>query len=187
MHHTRKRTPPHGLLRRLMILLCACACSVVTAGAQTDPDGRWENGISEAWWFSETASKEEIASMKSRWQLIAEENRDAASVWVGDYFVGSETHGSYLRLSPRGGFVLLKVNKCAALVEDFSYGKASISATQIQLGPERSFRPHDPNAHSHGSQHTDYNFVPVTLRGDRLLVGESEMPDFGDYIAGLGK
>lgn len=187
MRHTRNPPTRRALLRRLMILLCACACLAATAGAQTEPYERWENGISEAWWFSETASKEEIKSMQSRWQLMAEENRDAASAWAGDYFVGGETHGSYLRLAPRGGFVLLKVNKCAAQVEDFSYGKASISATQIQLIPERMLRPHDPNAHSHGSQHADQDFVPVTFRGDRLLIAKREMPDFGDYIAGLGR
>lgn len=160
----------------------------VAAHAQSDPPERWENGISEAWWFPEAASKDEIAAAQSRWKLIAEENRGAASeAWAGDYFVGDETHGSYLRLSPRGGFVLMKVNKCAAQVDDFSYGKASISPTQVQLIPERPLRPHDPNGHAHGSQHADHNFVPVTFKGDRLLIAESEMPDFGDYVAGLGK
>ncbi len=176
------------VMRRLMMLMCVYTCSVAAAGAQTDPYERWENGISEAWWFSETASRDEVAAVKTRWQLLGEEMSGAtAGAWAGDYSVGGDTHGSYLRLAPRGGFVLMKINKCAAHVEDFSYGKASVTATRIQLIPERPFRPPDPKEHAHGRQHADHDFVPVTFRGDRLLIAESEMPDFGDYLAGLGK
>lgn len=174
-------------LRQLLIAVLINACAVAAA-AQTDPYTRWENGISEAWWFAETMPREEVAAMQTRWTLIAAENEAAPSdSWAGDYFVGGETHGSYLRLSSRGGYVLLKVNKCAAQVEDFSYGKASLSPARVQLTPERPMRPHDPNAHAHGSRHMDHNFVPVTFRGERLLVGENEMSNFGDYVAGLGK
>ncbi|HEV2800110.1 MAG TPA: hypothetical protein VGW12_06425 [Pyrinomonadaceae bacterium] len=188
MQCSRRRAVRRAFLRCLLVVLSVSACITGDAFAQTDAYERWENGISEAWWFSDTAAKDEIAAMQARWASIAEEMRGgAADAWAGDYFVGGETHGSYLRLSTRGGFVLLKVNKCAAQVEDFSYGKVSISPARVQLIPERAMRPHDPNAHAHGRQHTDLDFVPVTFRGDRLLVGESEMTDFGDYVAGLGK
>lgn len=174
-------------LRQLFMAVLLSACAAVAA-AQTDPYIRWENGISEPWWLAETMPKEEVAAMQTRWALIATEIEGAPSgSWAGTYSVGSDTHGSYLRLSSRGGYVLLNINKCAAQVEDFSYGKASISPARVQLIPERPMRPHDPNAHAHGGQHTDHNFVPVTFRGERLLIAESEMSDFGDYVAGLGK
>jgi hypothetical protein len=171
----------------VFVALCSVAVFGLISHAQDGELRRWENGVSEAWWISEElASNDEAAAVQAKWKLIKEENKRAAiSEWAGDYFIGSETHGSYFRWSAQNGFVLVHVNKCAAQVMGFSYGQVSASPAFVRLIPERTFR--QETSHQHGGQQTENNFIPVKFRGDRLLVPESEMADFGDYTVGLGK
>jgi hypothetical protein len=187
MRSLSRRTARRAL-RPLMILLCVSACAVVSA-AQSDPYGRWENGISEAWWFDPADfPAESISEVQARWQSIGVENDGAKDgAWQGDYSSGGDTHGTYLRWSPQGGYVLMHVNKCEARVMGFSYGKTFASDALVELHTE--FRKSSSHSHGHGTAAAPVKirFLPVTWRGARYLVSENEIADFGDYAAGLGK
>ncbi|HEX7176255.1 MAG TPA: hypothetical protein VF240_13415 [Pyrinomonadaceae bacterium] len=170
----------------LTALLCLVAFTPPTSAQELDQYGRWVNGVSEPWFFGAELDKAEVSAAQTRWKLIEEENgRAAGGEWAGDYFVGDETHGSFLRWAPGAGFVLFKVNKCAAQVDDFSYGRVVVSPTLVMLVPERAMRPR--GAHGHGHHPSGNHYVPVKFRGERLLIPEGEMSDFGDYVAGLGQ
>ncbi|HEX5709254.1 MAG TPA: hypothetical protein VFX96_18265 [Pyrinomonadaceae bacterium] len=186
-HETRRAAPLVSLLA-LLLAQTLLAPTPLQAQEQYDPSGRWVNGVSEPWWFdAERHAKEDIEAAQRRWRLLGEELADAPrGGWAGDYFIGGETHGSYLRWSPRGGFVLFKVNKCAAQVDDFAFGTVDATPSLVRLLPERDMTPADAHAHGHHMSGAT-SLLPVSLRGARLLVPEDEMAEFGDYVAGLGK
>ena len=172
-----------NLIHKALLLISLLLSGFMTySQAQSVPDDRWANGVSEPWWFAEKLSREDIATMQSRWSLIRDENQ--ANEWAGDYFIGGDTHGSYLRWSAENGYVLVHVNKCEAKVESFEYGKVSASPTLIQFFPEFS---KSDSGHTHSSQHqTPTRWLPVKWRATHYLVPENGIAAFGDYVAGLG-
>src|SRR5688500_11419124 len=86
---------------------------------ELDPQGRWINGVTEPWWFPDNIPAEDIKSAQSVWNSIGKQT--AVDGLTGDYFIGSDTHGSYLRWMD-GRYVLFNVDKCQAKVMAFSYG-----------------------------------------------------------------
>jgi hypothetical protein len=165
------------------LLITSCAGIIQS---QLSEDGRWENGISEPWRFTEeTTWQNEIRLAQLRWQEIGDENSSAeGNEWAGDYFIGGDTSGSYLRWSPQSGFVMMNVNKCAAYVENFSYGEVKVTPTAIEFHTEKTVKPSSLDKHTPYQLPTRY--LPVKWRGVAYLVPEKEMGDFGDYVAGLG-
>ena len=177
------------------VLLCALACAPA-ARAQLDQWGYWENGVTEHWWLSsKDFAAEDALGAVARWKSVGEDNgRGDGGAWAGDYSRGSETHGTYLRWSPRAGFVIAHVNKCEARVMGLVYGRVEATPALVQFFPELD----KASAGAHGGGHHGgarkdvapravIRFVPVMWRGERLLVSEEEMADFGDYVAGLGR
>jgi hypothetical protein len=173
------------LLRALVVLLCLSACAPLSL-AQTGVPDRWENGITESWWFDEQkTSKEDVAAARSLWRAIEAENSETPNEWAGDYFIGNDTHGSYMRWSRQNGFVLAHVDKCQAMLMGISYGKVNSTPTLIRfLSNQPAGQASHPHAHR---QKMTMNFVPVVWRGVHRLIPANEMSDFGDYVAGLGK
>ncbi len=168
-------------------LMCGCLSGFVNGQAESpalDQD-RWENGISEPWWFEDSATKQDIAAVKARWETINQENaKQGNEPRSGDYATGSSVHGSYLRWSPTSGFVLLHVDKCAARVMGFSYGSVRITPTTLELIPERNMA----STSSHGHRPSTSNkFLFVKWRGVFYITRENQIGDFGDLVAGLGK
>lgn len=162
------------------------------ASAQLDQWGYWENGVTESWWFSsEDFTKEDALAAVARWKSAGGEGPDApVAGWDGIYFSGSDTHGTYIRWSPRGGFVIAQIDKCQARVMGLTYGRVEASPTLVKFFPEFDKMASNAHGHSHSPKKTEraaLRFVPVAWRGERLLVGESQMDDFGDYAAGLGR
>lgn len=174
-------------LRPLMILICMCAC-VSICEAQTDSYGRWENGVSEAWWFDPAEfAAESISEVQTRWQNIGVENDGSKdNGWQGDYSSGGETHGTYMRWSRQGGYVLMNIDKCAARVMGFSYGTAEASDALVEFKTVFKQSSSHTHGHAHSPPPVKIRFLPVTWRGVRYLIGENEIADFGDYAAGLG-
>ncbi|HJU54275.1 MAG TPA: hypothetical protein VJ715_06880 [Pyrinomonadaceae bacterium] len=174
------------MLTLLLSLSCYESAFAQNALELFDQHGRWANGVSEAWRFPDSVPKEEIRKLISLWESIAKDNQQSSGgEWAGDYFIGGETHGSYMRWSLESGFVSVAVNKCEAKVVEFSYGKAMNLTPVIQLTTEQTVS----SGHSHGRSHSiqgAINFVPVKYRGERILIPEDKMSDFGDYVAGLG-
>lgn len=176
--------------RSVGCLIVTIICVLLTPGvfkAQSDEYNRWINGVSEPWFFDPTPmTKDEIAVSKARWQSIEVENKNSVvDEWAGDYFVGGDTHGSYLRWSPESGFVMMNVDKCRATVMSLDYGKVIASNTLVQLFPELNKK-----TSGHGHAHVramPLNFVRVKWYGDRYLVSADRIAEFGDYVAGLGK
>ena len=171
------------------LLVCALA-RAPEASAQLDQWGFWENGVTEHWWLSSSDfTAEDATQAVARWDKVGAVKD--AKTWAGDYFRGGETHGTYMRWSPDAGFVIAHVNKCEARVTGLIYGRVEATPTLVQFFPELDKVPHGGH-HGGGAQHaaeprTVIRFVPVEWRGERLLVAESEMADFGDYAAGLGE
>lgn len=165
----------------LLITICASL-----AHAQLSPDGRWDNGVTEPWSFTdETTMHDEIRLAQSRWKEIGDENSSGETKeWEGDYFIGGDTSGSYLRWSKQSGFVLMSVNKCAAYVRSFSYGKVKVTPTSIELYTEKTVKPSSLDKHTPPELPT--RLLTVRWRGVNYLIPEKEMGDFGDYVAGLG-
>ena len=179
---------PQFLHRALLLFfLVAFGAHGVAAQSEDYLATRWQNGLTEPWFMdSERYNKEEAATAQARWKAIGDDLKNPADdEWAGDYFVGGDTHGSYLRWSVKSGFVLAHVDKCAARVMDFSYGKVVVTSTLITFVPER--RPKASASHNADSHSMTTDFVPAKWRGAHYLVGENEMKDFGDYVAGLGK
>src|SRR5687767_6446176 len=157
--------------------------------AQLDGDGRWANGVTESWWFHEGFTNADAAGAAARWKSIGDAGAEG---WAGDYFRGGETHGVYMRWSPRAGFVIAHVDKCGASVMGLVYGRAEASGGMALFFPELDKHPARGHGGGHGGGHgaaprTVIRFVPVEWRGRRLLIAEDEMGDFGDYLGGLGR
>lgn len=178
--------------RRSLVLMLGLGLTLgvsLVGNAQTQPqlgsDGRWVNGVTEPWMFPDSVAKDSIREAQLRWVRIEGEQRTASdNPWVGDYFVGGDTHGSYLRFAPQGGFVVFHVNKCEARVMGFSYGKVSLSAALIQMLPDKT--EHGSAQHGHSST-SSLRYLPVTWHRVKYLVPEEEIADFADYVAGLGE
>jgi hypothetical protein len=174
----------------ILIAAVSFGCRSINGQAQNfslelDSNGRWVNGVTEPWWFSESAPKEDVAAAQRQWKVIGNETITAGdSLWAGDYFIGGDTHGSYLRWSLQNGFVLFHVNKCEARVMGFSYGKVVFSPSLIQLLPEKTVS--DSTKHGH-NRHSTLRLLPIRWRQVRYLVPENKMADFADYVAGLGE
>jgi len=160
-------------------------------GQDTDERGRWQNGVTEAWWHDpEQFSEEAMAAARARWRQIGEENLAARShAWAGDYFVGGDTHGTYMRWSPRAGFVIVSVNKCAATVMGVAHGDVAPAPTFVEFRPvfRRRFS-HGAHGGTHGGDAAleAMKYLPVRWRGERLMIDEKDIGGFADYVAGLG-
>jgi hypothetical protein len=173
------------LLPGALSLLFFLILSVPAAPAQFDQYGRWENGVGEPWSMDSTDySQEEAATAQARWKAIGEEMQSAGgNAWVGNYFTGDETHGRYLRWAEQSGFVLMHVDKCAARVMNFSYGKVTVTPDLISFVPERMPVRSSPHGDSHP---TATKYIPARWRGAHYLISENQIAAFGDYVAGLG-
>jgi hypothetical protein len=175
---------PTKLIPMMLVLLIAAVVGSAQEAAQLDQDGRWVNGVSEAWSFPESFAKEEIRVAQTKWASIGNDNGiSSKEAWEGNYFVGGDTHGSYLRWSQHNGFVLMHVDKCAAQVMGFSYGRVLSKPNLIELFPEKAISRNGHDAHQ---VRQPLRFLPVTWRGNRHLVPEKEIANFGEYVAGLG-
>jgi hypothetical protein len=108
--------------------------------------------------------------------------------YAGDYFSGSDTHGTYMRWSEKAGFIIAHIDKCQAKVMSVTYGRVEVSPTLVQFFPEfNKTTMSQGHSLSHSPALTALRFVPIEWGEAHLLVPEGEMSDFGDYIAGLGK
>jgi len=178
-----------GLFVGFAVLLCAHVCAP-EASAQLDQWGFWENGVTEHWWLSsEDFTAEDAAQAVARWNRVGKVADEKA--WAGDYLRGGETYGTYMRWSPEG-FVITHVDKCAARVTGLVYGRVVVTPTVVLFYPELDKTYSHSYANGHPSRprlvppREVLRFVPVRWRGERLLVDEALIDDFGDYAAGLG-
>ena len=172
------------ILALIFLALCVILAATTTAEAQVDKWGAWDNGITEAWWMSsKTFTNEDVTNAISRWKSIG---NITSPGWEGDYFIGSEVHGTYVRWSPNAGFIIADVDKCQALVMGVTYGRVISTPNTIQFIPEfsKSSKPH--GHHSHNREGKPLNFVPVQWRDSLYLIPENKIEDFADYVAGLG-
>ena len=180
--------------RLCCVILIVLSLPIVelTTSAQRDQWGYWNNGITESWWFSaEEFTAEEAADAVARWDVIGSANgKQKTSAWEGDYFRGGDTHGTYVRWSRRTGYVMAHVDKCQAKVMALSYGRVEVTPTRVAFYPELNKKAGKSHASSHsdlGGPPSVMRYVPVKWGSKLLLVDESEMSEFGDYLVGLGK
>ena len=174
---------------RVLLAICFAVCAASGVQAQIDKWGYWQNGVSEAWWFSPAQfTTQQADEAIARWKNIEDENHGASTnEWTGTYFSGSEVHGTYLRMSPRSGFVIAHVDKCQAKVVGLSFGTVEFLPSVVKLFPQfHSTNSNHGAAHSHTKTPKEMRFVPVKFNDVQLLIEEKEMASFGNYIAGLG-
>lgn len=174
---------------RVLLAICFVVCAASVVQGQIDKWGYWQNGVSEAWWFSPAQfTTQQADEAIARWKSIEDENHSAPSnEWMGTYFSGSEVHGTYLRMSPRSGFVMAHVDKCQAKVVGLTYGSVEFSPSVVKLFPQfHSTTTNHGASHSHTKTPAEMRFVPVKFNDAQLLIEEKVMTGFGNYIAGLG-
>lgn len=168
-------------MRRFAIHLIALGLSLVilsaVAEAQTDEYGRWENGITEAWWFnSKDYTEEQAAEARTRWQQIEAERATERNAWDGDYLIDMSVRLHALRWSPKVGFVFFNVNSCMAHVDQLDYGEVvSDTPSHIEIVSKRL-----PGA---GEKR---KYVKIKWGRQRYLIEEHGVAGFCDYVAGLG-
>ncbi|HEY5838145.1 MAG TPA: hypothetical protein VIT19_03850 [Pyrinomonadaceae bacterium] len=178
------RTPNNRTLAIAILTLCFSLAGSRSAQAQVDKWGAWDNGITEAWWLSsKTFTDEDLANAIIRWNSIGQVTSPG---WEGDYFIGSEVHGTYVRWSREGGFIIAGVDKCQALVMSVTYGRVDAAANTIRFIPEFS-KSSKPHGHHSGKRAATLAFIPVKWRDSLYLIPENEIEDFADYAAGLGQ
>lgn len=150
------------------------------AQAQLDEYGRWQNGVSEPWYFmsDDRYTAEEAASAQTRWHQVREDSeRGESSEWAGDYSRGEgEVNIVYFRWSSASGFAFFSVYTCLPNVTNLDYGRVSVSPNLIQMLSERAA----------GRSILPRNFLPVRWGNRRYLVPEANLAAFCDYTAGLG-
>lgn len=186
--------------RVVVILAAVLACAHVVraqqlpeASAQLDGDGRWVNGVTESWWPDDGITSADLGAAAARWKEIGDElARGGGEGLAGDYFRGGDTHGTYMRWSPRAGFVIARVDKCRAAVMGIVHGRVEATPGLVQFFPEfekQALRSHGQHAAAPRPREprSVIRYVPVRWRGERMLVSEGEMEGFGDYAAGLGE
>jgi hypothetical protein len=132
-----QRDGVHRTFIAFLAILLALACPH-SASAQLDQWGYWDNGVTESWWLSSgDFSSEDAVNAVSVWKRIGVANQDVSGKpWAGDYFSGSDTHGTYLRWSEQAGFIIVHVDKCQAKVMGVTYGKIEASPTLVQFFPD---------------------------------------------------
>ena len=175
---------------KIWLAICFVVCGVSSVQGQIDKWGYWENGVSEAWWFSPAQfTTQQADEAIARWKRIGDESRgNSSNDWTGTYFRGSDVHGTYVRLAARNGFVIAHVDKCQAKVVGLTYGTVEFSTSIIQFVAEfQSAASTHAGSHAHVEKPRVMRFVPVKVNGAKLLVEEDELLAFGDYMAGLGK
>jgi hypothetical protein len=175
--------------RRLWFAAIAfCLLPAFPLHAQIDQWGYWQNGVSEPWWFSTAEfTSEEAAKAVVRWNEIGAEKKNSSHEWAGDYFRGSDVHGTFVRWSPEAGFVIADIDKCQAKVMRVTYGRVNATVTLIEFIPEfRKGSQHHQTMHSETELLSTIRFVPVRWRGILHLVSPDEISDFGNLAAGLG-
>lgn len=151
-----------------LYLLFAGAAAAQEPQAAVVADDRWQNGVTEPWWFnSHRYTPEQAAAARAVWERVGAV-RDA---WAGDYVISMETRAHYLRWSPKG-FVSFNVNTCMANVDSLAYAETvSDSPDEVMV------------VDSEGRARI---YVKVKWGEQRYLVEKYEVASFCDYVAGLG-
>ena len=151
--------------------------------AQTEQDERWENGLSNFSWSLPNAPKEELDALKSRWKAIGDELKRTTNEFAGTYRDGGDMRGSMLRWAPESGFVYVYVYEWLDVL-DFSYGKVTVTPTEIIFTVEREQRTENSN---NQRRTTPLRWVAARWKRNNYLIRVDEMTDFGNYVAGFGE
>ena len=162
------------------VLLMALAA---VAEAQTEQGGeRWESGVSNSSWSLPEAPKEELDALKSRWKAIEDELKTTTNEFAGTYRDGGDMRGNVLRWAPQSGFVYAYVYEWLDVI-DFSYGKVTVTPTEIIFTVEREQRTENFN---NQRRTTPLRWVAARWKLNNYLIRADEMTNFGNYVAGFG-
>lgn len=175
---------------KILRLICFVTLCFATTLAQSQNHAEWNNGVTERWWVDlDVFPRQDLDTAVNRWRSIDADNENANShKWAGSYFMGSDTHGTYMRWSQRTGFVMAHVDKCAATLTGLSYGRVIASPTSLEFVFEyQKISSSHGHTKSHNLTPTAIKFVPIKWSHDQYLVRKDEMAEFGNYVAGLGK
>lgn len=171
-----------------VLVLSSFCCYTAKAQEDHDQDGRWINGITEAWTFDGGSyTKEEAAAFQQKWNSIAaQRSHDVANEWAGDYVRG-DLHETYVRLSPEHGFAYVYVFTCTTGVLGINYGRVDASPVAIRLYPELSMSISKPPGHhgGHAGFRLPETYLPVKWGAQHYLVAENRVAAFYRFAAGL--
>jgi hypothetical protein len=178
--------------RLVLLALLSVIFNAHLSVAQTDHYGRWENGLTEGWYFDLLSyTKAEEATFKERWQAIEKEVETfQGNEWAGTYSIGdiSDVHMTVLRWSPNIGFAYASINACIPNVDHLSYGKVKTSPNLIQIFPENtSTGSAKRTGHGHHARpYLPHRYLPVKWGAQHYLIPENKITMFYDYVSGLG-
>ncbi|HEX7314252.1 MAG TPA: hypothetical protein VF297_10035 [Pyrinomonadaceae bacterium] len=155
-----------------LTVFALCLLFALAAAAQEPAavvDDRWQNGVTEAWWFnSHRYTPEQAAAARAVWERIGDAGGDA---WAGDYIINMDTRAHYLRWSPKG-LVSFNVNTCTANVDSLDYAE-TVSESPGEVVVDSATHPR--------------TYVKVKWGERRYLVDQHAVGAFCDYVAGLGE
>ncbi|MGI8565595.1 MAG: hypothetical protein ACR2LZ_03835 [Pyrinomonadaceae bacterium] len=153
--------------------------------AQTNQTERLDHGLNfyEPWYLPSEATKQDTNALKARWKAIGEEVKSTPNEFAGTYRDGGEMRGSVLRWAPESGFVYVHVYEWFSVI-DFSYGKVSITPSEIIFTVERE---QQIKARDDRPRKTSRRWITARLKHVNHFIPLERIADFGNYIAGLGE
>ncbi len=122
-------------------------------------------------------SKAEAKTLTDRWQTIGEELKTTNSILAGTYILDGN-RGSYLRWSPKNGFVFIKHYEHIELT-DYSFGRVAVNGTEVTFVTEKEWR-----------WQPDQQKLTVPTSWvviGKYLIPKNKVKGFADYLSGLGE
>ena len=147
---------------------------------QLDEIGRWKNGVTEPWFFEskDKYTNEDVTAARSIWKQI-EDDADS-SEWAGTYSkADGEVNMTYLRWSPRRGFVRFHIYTCLPDVRRLDYGKVNVTDSYVEFVSARSADT--------GNESETTKYVKAKWGEQYHLVPEDEIGYFFNYTSGRGE
>lgn len=122
-------------------------------------------------------SKEEAKILEDRWQAIGEELKTTDSILAGTYILDGN-RGSYLRWSPKNGFVFIKHYEHIDLT-DYSYGRVAVNGSEVTFITEKEWQQYPDQQ--------KYTIPTSWIVIGKNLIPKEQIKGFADYLSGLGE
>jgi hypothetical protein len=163
-------------LRAVFMLLVTVALFNITKG-QVSESQYWSPV--ELFRIEVDRKDPEVRELLERWDRIGNEAQGVTNGPAGTYLKFGY-NGWLLRWAPRAGFVYVYHSEGLSII-DFSYGRVEVTSNAIRFIPERDMKETFRNR----NLSTPLTWVAAKSPQLKFMIPKEEMPDFGQYIAGM--